>query len=112
VENSRSLRARKSQRGGLPRWRAAAVGLEIAVWAKRRHLAIGGEQIPGVLASGRGYSPQIPSNRGRIWRKFSARQTNVHSPDTFFSPLRLNCRKPSTDLIQPFTGSTMLLRLE
>ena len=54
--------------------------------------------------------PQLQANSELIWRKFSARQTNVHSPDTFFSPLKLNCRNPSTDLIQPLTGSTMLLR--
>ncbi len=86
--------------------------LEIVVGVELRHRAIGGEQNPGELASGRHCSLQVHSNRGLIWRKFSARQTNVHSPDTFFSPLKLNCRKPSTDLTQPFTGSTMLLRLE
>ena len=86
--------------------------LGIAVWAEGRHRAMGGEQNPGELVSGRGCSPQYHSNSGLIRRKFSARQTNVHSPETFFSPLKLNCRKPSTDLTQPLTGSTILLRLE
>jgi hypothetical protein len=108
---SRSLRARKRQSKTFPVARGRGF-LGIVVWAERRHRALGGEKNPGDLVSGRGCSPQIHSSSGLIWRKFSARQTNVHSPDTFFSPLKLNCRKPSTDLTQPLTGSTMLLRLE
>src|SRR5882724_11816554 len=56
-------------------------------------------------------SPYFHSIRGFNCLRLRARQTNVHSPATFAKPLKLNCRKPSTDLIQPLTGSTSPLRL-
>ena len=42
--------------------------------------------------------------------KFHAKQTNVHSPVTFFKPRSENWRKPMTDLMMPKTGSTVCLR--
>ncbi len=45
-----------------------------------------------------------------IRRKFTARVTRFHSPVTLFKPRRLNCRKPSTDLIHPNGGSPTCFR--
>ena len=44
-------------------------------------------------------------------RKFSAVQTSLNSHRALSRPRMLNCRNPSTCLIQPFGGSTMALRL-
>ncbi len=55
-------------------------------------------------------SPYFHSIRGFNCLRLRARHTNVHSPATFAKPLRLNWRKPRTDLIQPLTGSTSPLR--
>ena len=50
-----------------------------------------------------------PSTAMRL--RFSARHTSFHSARTRCSPRMLNCRNPSTFLIQPFGGSAIHLRL-
>lgn len=45
-----------------------------------------------------------------IRRKFSAKQTSFYSACAFCRPLKLNCRNPSTLLIQPLGGSANHLR--
>ena len=44
-------------------------------------------------------------------RRFSAMHTSFHSARTRWSPRMLNCRDPSTFLIQPLGGSAIHLRL-
>jgi len=46
-----------------------------------------------------------------ILRRFSAKQTSLNSACAFCKPRMLNCRKPSTLLIQPLGGSAIHLRL-
>ncbi len=43
-------------------------------------------------------------------RRFSAAHTSLNSQRTLSMPLKLNCRNPSTCLIQALGGSTMALR--
>src|SRR5229473_8685006 len=42
--------------------------------------------------------------------RFQASATRFHSPLTLSRPRSRNCRKPSTDLTMPITGSTVHLR--
>jgi hypothetical protein len=44
-------------------------------------------------------------------RRFSAMHTSFHSACTRCSPRMLNCRNPSSFLIQPLAGSAIHLRL-
>lgn len=59
-----------------------------------------------------GLSPHLPyCGRNTAMRfKFHARQTSVHSPETFCRTRREKRRKLITDLMIPNTGSIVCLR--
>ena len=54
--------------------------------------------------------PQMAGQRANIRFMFQAMVTRLHSPRTQSNPRSKNCRKPSTDLIMPNTGSGTCLR--